>query len=203
MASTPSLVPFSRQGTRDVSDHLQHFWAQHSKPQKTGMNRAQCLGSVFIILSRHGTLALHWSVRSSLKPGHMLESTHAFLQMVVGTRLRNSDLRYPFWSPTLASHLLRCCTTLWMLTSVESPQESDLGWAVPTDFPLTSSSSGAPWCRCLKMLSHWRLGGQGFWESQPVCHADGLSSSLQTLFLRSTFLLGLTRQMPCMPAVFY
>lgn len=77
MASTPSLLPFSMQGTGDTSDHFQHFWAQHSKPQKTGMNRAQYLktASTFIILPRHRTLAMHWLVLSSLEATHMLEST--------------------------------------------------------------------------------------------------------------------------------
>lgn len=77
------------------------------------MNRTQGLGNAraFIILPRHGTLALHWSMHSSLKPGHMLESTYAFLQMVVEIQLGSSDLRYPFWSPTSTSHPLKCCTT--------------------------------------------------------------------------------------------
>lgn len=46
-------------------------------PQKTGMNRAPCLGNanIFIILPRHRTLALHWHVFSSLEAGHMLEPT--------------------------------------------------------------------------------------------------------------------------------
>lgn len=115
MASTSSLVPFSRPGTGDVMclttssisglsilSHRSLAWTGHS-----------CLGNarVFIILSRHRTLALHWSMYSSLEPGHMLESTYAFLQMVVGIQLRSSDLRYPLWSPTSTSHLLRCCIT--------------------------------------------------------------------------------------------
>lgn len=204
MASTPSLVPFSGQGT-EVSTTSSTSGLSILSHRRLAPNRAPCLGNarVFIILSRHGTLALHWSVRSSLKPGHMLESTHAFVQMVVGTHLRSGDLRYPFWSPTSASHLLRCCTTLGMLTSVESPQESDLGWAVPTNFPLTSCSSGAPWCWCLKMLSHWRLGVQGLWESQPVCHADGHFSSLQAPFFKKHLPSGLDQTNSCMPAVFY
>lgn len=72
MDSPPLLLLFSIQQTGDMSGHL-----QHPKPQKPGMKRAQSLGgaNTFIILPRHGTLALHGLVLSSLEARHILEST--------------------------------------------------------------------------------------------------------------------------------
>lgn len=199
------------QGTGDTSDHLQQFRAQHSKPQKTGMNRAPCLGNanIFIILPRHRTLALHWRVLSSLEAGHMLEPTPSCRWWIVkqgNTQMRLHgnpvEEQWPqinLLDPAWAYRLLRCYTTCIVNADINvvspgsQPGLSRANWLsiniLLFKCPLVSLLEDA------QPLESWTLGFKGSGNHSRFVKLMGflLPYSLQAPSLRNTFLLGLTR----------